>query len=237
MTTTATTQQQQQQQQQPLPTLRFALGSTVVPGDRLGTIRQVAPGSGTYVRGGQIYASIVGTLQVEPIEKSSATADSSCCYYAVVQGSKEIASKRVLTTGDVVLGRVLRINNQQAVVEILAKNGVGLLSPLVSEGCIRREDVRTLASEEVVLQDNFLPGDVVLAKILSLGDTRRYLLTTAAPELGVVHAVSSVSGKVMVPTSWKEMKCPETGRTELRKVAKPRVIPTGAETETGMNDA
>jgi exosome complex component CSL4 len=82
------------------------------------------------------------------------------------------------------------------------------------------------------MQDNFLPGDVVLASVLSLGDARRYLLTTAAPELGVIHAVSAASGQPMVPRSWKEMKCPVSGRTEPRKVAKPRDLCSGGITDS-----
>lgn len=225
------------------PTLRFAVGSTVIPGDRLGSIRQVIPGPGTYVRSGNVCASLVGTLTVEPME-TSGNADQEntthqtdrgiessrsprASYVAVVRGSKEIASNQVLMMGDVVLGRILRITSQQAVVEILAKHHptMGSTNNLLSypcEGCIRREDVRTLATEEVHMQDNYLPGDVILARVLSLGDARRYLLTTAAPELGVIHALSSVSGLPMIPCSWKEMKCVDSGRVEPRKVAKPR---------------
>jgi exosome complex RNA-binding protein Csl4 len=96
------------------------------------------------------------------------------------------------------------------------------------EGCIRREDVRATATEEAPIQDSFLPGDVVLARILSLGDARRYMLTTASPALGVIHAVSTVSGRPMVPSSWKEMSCPITGNTEPRKVAKPNTASRGS---------
>lgn len=225
----------------PTPTLRFAAGSTVVPGDRLGSIRQILPGKGTYVRSGYVFASLVGKLAVvEAIDNSGndesghshlseATPGSSttstpprASYSAVALSSKEIASERVLRVGDVVLGRILRINNQQAFVEILAKQSADCLLTFPCEGYIRGEDVRTMATEEAQIQDSFLPGDVVLARVLSLGDARRYLLTTGSPELGVIHAVSSVSGRPMVPSSWKEMRCPVSGHVEPRKVAKPR---------------
>ena len=94
------------------------------------------------------------------------------------------------------------------------------------EGAIRKEDVRTGASEQVLLiQESFLPGDLVLARVLSLGDTRRYLLGTAEPQLGVLRALSATSGKPMIPVSYKEMECPETGVKEPRKCAKPRKLP------------
>ena len=100
------------------------------------------------------------------------------------------------------------------------------------EGIIRREDVKhgTVSAEELFLESCFRPGDWVLGRIVSLGDSRRYLISTAEPELGVVRAFSSwnqqhesrqqIQQNAMQPISFKEMKCPVTGKTEPRKVAK-----------------
>lgn len=55
---------------------------------------------------------------------------------------------------------------------------------------------------------------------ISLGDQANYYLSTASNELGVIMATSE-AGNDMVPISWKEYKDPETGISELRKVAKP----------------
>jgi exosome complex RNA-binding protein Csl4 len=90
------------------------------------------------------------------------------------------------------------------------------------EGTVRREDIRSGASEQVQIQESFLPGDLVLCRVLSLGDNRRYFLSTAEPDLGVLYACSAKSGKPMMPISWKEMQCVETGSKELRKCARPR---------------
>lgn len=242
------------------PTLRFAVGSTVVPGDRLvgsvGRNCEVLPGRGAYARNGRIYASVVGRLSLESSSQdflagiSAGDGDAGRSgagecnggvdaqgnppnapqrYRVSVFSAKEIASERVLRVEDVVLGRVLRITNQQAVVEILAKHrSQGSLLPFPCEGYIRKEDVWAASTDDVPIQDSFLPGDVVLARVLSLGDARRYLLTTAAPELGVIHAISAATGQPMVPSSWKEMKCAVSGILEPRKVAKPRDL-TGSE--------
>jgi exosome complex component CSL4 len=198
------------------PTLRFEIGSTVAPGDRIGNVRQITPGIGTYARGGHVYASAVGKLTVTPDDKASTPIVS-----VQLAGGRQYASTKVLTVGKIVLGKVLRVVLQSAVIEIVAAEGVGALrNP--HEGTIRREDVRAGATEEVQLYDSFRPGDVVLCRILSLGDSRRYYLTTAEPELGVVRATCSTSGKRMVPISWKEMECPETKAKESRKCAKPK---------------
>ena len=200
------------------PTLRFTVGSMVVPGDRIGTIRQVIPSVGTYLQRGHVYASLVGRLAMEETEDGQ---------WTVSVQTKGKASDRVIVEGQVVLCRVNRISTQQAFASILALEGKqGTLEEWQRpEGAIRKEDVRTGASEQVVIQEAFLPGDLVLARVLSLGDTRRYLLGTAEPQLGVLRAVSATSGKPMIPVSWKEMECPETGAKEPRKCAKPRKLP------------
>jgi exosome complex component CSL4 len=211
-----------------MPTLRYTIGSTVTPGDRLGTIRQVLPGIGTYVKGGQIYASVLGRLEVE---SKQVKGDGDPKLVATVHpnsNNKELASNQVLAVGQVVLCRVVRIATQQAQVDIVACEGVGMLKN-THEGAIRREDVRTGANEQVQMQASFLPGDMVLCRVLSLGDSRRYYLTTAEPALGVIHAASATSGKPMVPNSWKEMECPETGIKELRKCARPRDLSTNSD--------
>lgn len=194
-----------------VPTLRYAVGSRVAVGDRLGTVRQVSSGVGTYVRGGHVYASLVGELQLHETNGS---------FQAVVQSSKELASQQVLGIGQVVLAKVTRLTSMQTFVEIVAVDKVGLLQ-FPCEGSIRREDVRIGATEQVHMPDAFWPGDLVIARVLSLGDARRYFLTTAAAELGVIHALSKVSGEPMEPVSWKAMKCPNTGHEEPRKCARP----------------
>jgi exosome complex component CSL4 len=71
------------------------------------------------------------------------------------------------------------------------------------------------------IEHAFRPGDLVLARVLSLGDTRRYILGTAEPHLGVLYAKCATSGQAMIPLSWQEMQCPVTGTKEFRHVAKP----------------
>ncbi|XP_044518600.1 exosome complex component CSL4 isoform X5 [Gracilinanus agilis] len=83
-------------------------------------------------------------------------------------------------------------------------------------GCL----VKTSDNGEVEIYKSFRPGDIVLAKVISLGDAQsNYLLTTAENELGVVVAHSE-SGVQMVPISWCEMQCPRTHTKEFRKVAR-----------------
>ena len=84
----------------------------------------------------------------------------------------------------------------------------------------RKEDIYDCHVDGLEVHTCFRPNDVVLARVLSLGDSRSYYLSTAGLELGVVHALSA-EGHPMIPISWQSMQCPTTKFIEARKVAKP----------------
>lgn len=215
------------------PVLRFKVGSLVIPGDRLGTVRQARPGIGTYVKGGHIYACLLGKVRLCRYKKKENEMNEDddgtekpkhiCC----VRSSKPPATSQVLKVGQKVVGRISRITPQNALLEIRVAEGVGPLREPYYEGAIRLEDIRSFSpgnneeSATVVLADCFRPGDLVACRVISMGDSRRYFLTTAETELGVIRAERK--GIRMIPISWKEMECPETGVREPRKCAKPVV--------------
>jgi exosome complex RNA-binding protein Csl4 len=222
-----------------------------------GKVRLV-PGPGTYVwRNSDIHASTIGTLTVEPLENSKTSEESSSGGHdelpsvrvSVVSSSNyygngsrttnnnkkvaAVASDQVIRRDQIVLARVMRLTNQQVVVEILANEASGSLLRYPPEGIIRREDIHAGVQTELVdsasvLTQAFRPGDIIVAKVLSLGDARRYFLSTAEPSLGVIYATSSSSSgssSALIPVSWKEMEDMQTGKKEARKSARPPKIP------------
>ena len=80
-----------------------------------------------------------------------------------------------------------------------------------------------LKPPQVVIGDCFKPGDVVLAQVLSLGDSRSYFVGTARADLGVLHGISD-EGETMAPFSAELMQVPSTGVREKRKVARPPTV-------------
>ena len=89
---------------------------------------------------------------------------------------------------------------------------------------LRKEDVRGTEKDRVEMYKTCRPGDILLARVISMGEASSgYLVSTAENELGVVLARSAESGAKMVPISWTEMQCPKTLGKEFRKLAK--VIP------------
>lgn len=203
---------------QDAPKMRLEIGSKVAPGDRLCSASQVRPGAGTYIRGGHMFASAVGKLVVTSLNDGR---DPSHVASVELEQGRLYASAQILAVGQTVLGKVVRIMMQQATVEIVAADQLGSLKEHHG-GIIRKEDVRIGVSEEVQIYESFRPGDIVLAKIISLGDSRRYYLSTADNDLGVIRAICSKSGEAMTPISWREMECPSTKIREPRKCAKPK---------------
>lgn len=53
-----------------------------------------------------------------------------------------------------------------------------------------RANDRLTERDKIKMGECFRLGDIVKAKVLSLGDARSYYLSTAANELGVVYATS-----------------------------------------------
>ena len=168
-----------------------------------------AAGLNAHMWSGTARASVSGRADI----------DASGCSF-VRQTKKRLTTAAPLPAiGDMVTCRVNKINPRQASVDVLCVGGDAL-----SEACpalIRREDVRPGELEPVEVYRSFRPGDIVLARVLSLGDARAYYLTSSEPELGVVLA-RSAEGMVMKPVSYCEMECPVTKSREPRKVAKPR---------------
>ncbi|XP_031197782.1 exosome complex component CSL4-like [Mastomys coucha] len=90
-----------------------------------------------------------------------------------------------------------------------------LLSPVGS-----LEDTRATEKDKVEIYKSFQPGDIVLAKLISLGHAQSNdLLTTAENEVGVVVDFSE-SDVQMVPISWCEMQCPTIHTKEFQNVAR-----------------
>ncbi|XP_044880563.1 exosome complex component CSL4 isoform X2 [Mauremys mutica] len=136
----------------------------------------------------------------------------------VVSVVRDAESQLLPDVGAIVTCKVCSINSRFAKVRILYIGSTPLKSAF--RGTIRREDIRATEKDKVEVYKSFRPGDIVLAKVISLGDMQsNYLLSTAENELGVVVAHSE-AGAQMVPISWCEMQCPRTHSKELRKVAR-----------------
>ncbi|AFR95114.1 hypothetical protein AYX14_03417 [Cryptococcus neoformans] len=166
-------------------------------------------GKGCYERNGQIVASVVGRPRRDGAVVS-------------VVGREETVG--TVDVDSIVIGVISRLTPQQAHVTLTTLADRPL--PESSEdftGLIRIADIRLTERDKVKMGECFRLGDIVKAKVLSLGDARSYYLSTAANELGVVYAKSE-AGNPLLPVSYQEMEDEVTGKKEKRKVAKPEGI-------------
>ncbi|KAI5480362.1 exosome complex component CSL4 [Pseudohyphozyma bogoriensis] len=173
-----------------------------IPGQPLTTSITSAsflPGPGTFVRGGTIYASLAGEV-VNDGGKIS------------VKGKDD--QQAVPEPNSIVIGTVTRLTRQAATLSLLTVDGRPCRPDYT--GVIRSQDVRMTAKDSVKVWSCFRPGDVVRAKVISLGDSR-----SSANSLGVLFAVSALTGATLEAISWEEMRDPSTGEIEGRKVAGP----------------
>lgn len=208
------------------------LPSIAIPGQLLAPITSHVSGPGTHVHDSQIYASIIGPVVITP---SSEKGRQPTILISRGPTTPQNASKRNNTlpsVNSVVLARVTRVSQRQATLSILSvvdADSVTDTSFLTSgsasdelnfQALLRKEDVRAVEKDRVVMNEMLRVGDIIRGSVISLGDQSNYYITTASNELGVVVAKSE-EGNPMVPISWKEMRDEVTGRGEARKVAKP----------------
>ncbi|KAM6263889.1 exosome complex component CSL4 isoform 1-T1 [Spheniscus humboldti] len=150
-----------------------------VPGERLCSAEEATAGSGTYTRHGFVFSSLAGCLEKRSEDSGP----------PVVSVVRDAESQLLPDVGAVVTCKVCSINSRFAKVHILYVGSTPLKSAF--RGTIRREDIRATEKDKVEVYKSFRPGDIVLAKVISLGDAQsNYLLSTAENELGVVVARS-----------------------------------------------
>ncbi|XP_033756557.1 exosome complex component CSL4-like isoform X2 [Pecten maximus] len=178
-----------------------------VPGQRICRYDEnVVSGNGTYTRSGFVHASLAGYLTTRSDNDQ-----------VIVEVKTDTELNIVPTVDAVVTTRVTNVNPRFCKCSILSVGCITLKEPF--RGLIRKEDVRATEKDKVEMYKCFRPGDIVVARVMSLGDAHSYVLSTAENELGVVMATSE-AGANMTPVSWCKMRCPKTLAEEYRKVAK-----------------
>ena len=187
-----------------------SIEKSTIPGETIcKNSEDIEIGDGIYISKGFLISSKKGMIR-------SQKQNSGKMKIFVEAGIKPHNSLRI---GDTVLARVDNINPDNAFVKIIAVNSSPLSSYL--EGIIKKKDIREKAVDLVKMEECFVPGDIVQAKVGSFGDSRKIQLVTSSENCGVVFAKSLESAEIMLPFSFDQMICPRTKVKESRKVAKP----------------
>jgi exosome complex component CSL4 len=179
------------------------LPNLVLPGDYLGAAEEYLPGRGTYENRGRIYASVLGTPQVDPRDRTVRV--------DARNGIPEVAE------GDLVYARVEEVKTAMLICAMLGRAGARRRLPGDPEGTVHISKARDGYTES--FQGEFAVGDVLLARVLQSKPSVK--LTTAPASLGVVAARCQTCHALLAPGSKaNEMVCPRCGAVERRKVAK-----------------
>jgi|SRR5271170_58532 len=209
----------------------MGMSTVAIPGQLLGDTTTYLAGPGTHVYESKIYASIIGSIVTIPASSKSTKPTISVPRDSPTPSTLQTSTTSSLpVVGSIVLCRITRVQQRQAIVTVLVVNPSSSSSiiPYTSttneelqfQAVLRREDVRAYEKDKIVMNEMYRVGDIVRASVISLGDERNYYISTAGNEFGVVVATSE-EDNAMVPASWKEMRDVVTGKGEGRKVAKP----------------
>ena len=185
-------------------------GMKVTPGQFLGDVYNYEiVDRGVFQKEDKLYASLSGKLIM-----------------TVLQNNKTSLSVESLNNsynpheGDEVYAKIKNIQGSFAFCEIFATKDK-LILPL--QGIIKHEHIKE-EYRDFDIYDCFLPGDIILGRIISIDQSKYIYITTRDINHGVVFARSQISNEIMMPIKLDNMQCLYTNSFEPRKVAMPELI-------------
>jgi len=175
----------------------------VYPGEKVGTSEEWVSGEGTYEEQGGIYSAHFGKLKIDEENLE-----------AKVEAMNPIVE---IKKGDTVYGTVLMRKKSMAVVTIEKVERASRDIKRDIEGTIHISEVSDDYTDE--LEDEFLVGDIVRAKVIQMEPTLR--LSTVGEKYGVVRGYCPRCRKGMEYKRKKHrLYCPRCDRYASRKISK-----------------
>lgn len=177
-------------------------GEFVIPGDELGFSEEFIPDEGAYEEDGKVFAAITGEVSIDMKERK-------------IKVFPKIGMPPIPKDGDLVIGTIVDIKAQIAIVEIVKLKGNDRALSKYTRGGIHISQVRDAYVS--TLSREFKVGDIVCAKITN---TQRdpIQLSTVDKDLGVIKAFCLRCSSPLTRVGNK-LKCKECGRTEFRKIS------------------
>ena len=178
------------------------LKDVVVPGEEIGVIEEFLPGEGTYVDGGSVRSMILGTAILKVNERKVEV------HPLIRRGPL------VIERGDVVLGEVVGMKRDAAVVLIRKVEGKNLVLSKPLHGMLHISQVSDKFVE--FLSDMVRVTDILRAKVIN--PRPPYQLSIKERGLGVITAFCT---NCQAPMTIKNRKlyCPKCRVQEERKLS------------------
>ncbi|MBC7218641.1 MAG: exosome complex RNA-binding protein Csl4 [Hadesarchaea archaeon] len=178
-------------------------GDFVVPGDFLATAEEFVPGNGAYEENGKIYAANTGVVLVDARTKH-------------ISVFSRTAGVPTLKRGDIIIGRIEEVRDQNATVVIGSLRGRedrALPPPNLGSIHISQTDAGYVKD----LSREFRVGDIVRAKVIN-ANREPVQLSTVGEDLGVIVAFCSRC-RTPLTRQGKKLVCESCGNVEFRKMA------------------
>jgi len=177
-------------------------GEFVIPGDELGTCEEFIPGEGTYEEEGKIYSSVTGIVNIDLKERK-------------ITVVPKTSTPPLLRKGSIIIGKVLDVKPQIALVDIVKLKGVERSIAIGAIGSIHISQTRSSFVDDLTRE--FKVDDIVCAKVIN-PTTLPVFLSTKDQNLGVIRAFCEICNVPLIRMNNK-LKCPECGRIETRKIS------------------
>lgn len=178
-------------------------GDFVVPGDFLATAEEFVPGNGAYEENGKIYAANTGVVLVDARTKH-------------ISVFSRAAGVPTLKRGDIIIGRIEEVRDQNATViigRLRGREDRALPPPNVGSIHISQTDAGYVKD----LSREFRVGDIVRAKVIN-ANREPVQLSTVGEDLGVIVAFCSRCRSPLTRQG-KKLVCDSCGNVEFRKIA------------------
>ncbi|KAI6191553.1 hypothetical protein M3Y97_00240600 [Aphelenchoides bicaudatus] len=180
-----------------------------VPGEFLFTVEEgYSPGNGSYEIHGSIHASLSGVVTVLPKTDG---------HGKIVEVIGRFDEKKFILPhiNSIVTARVESLCLGFAKCSILCVANTHLKDEF--SAILPKENVRDKDKDKVELHKSVQPGDIILARVVGVGDTQTsFLLSISEPALGVKYAVG-LNGERMEPENLVSVKDIKSDYREPRK--------------------
>jgi len=172
----------------------------VLPGEQVAVSEEYMPGEGTYESGGKIYASSVGTLELD-------TED-------MIARVKAFNPPLELKVGDLVIAVVDDIRGTMAIAKVVKVQGKEREITGETEASLHISKISEGYTQDI--RRELRIGDIIRARVIQVKPSLQ--LATSERYLGVVKALCSKCRSPMIKRG-RELYCESCERTEPRKIA------------------
>ena len=176
----------------------------VLTGQYLGVVEEYLPDKlSTYVREGQIYATITGIVKIDKSRR------------AIEIMSHQDEDRKILKIGDIIIGTIRFLRLYSVGISFATiNNKIHFNSSYF--GNIHVSHISKRFIEKI--SDAFQITDIVRAKVIRQ-EQNEYSLSTVGNSLGVIHADCSICGTTLEKIGVNRLRCPRCGNVENRKLA------------------